>query len=341
MQRPRTTGDSPTIRPAGVRGGTGSMLLDAAMPLQGMARQRANKPAWSERQPGPETRSLENGDGGATLALNRDAEQMRMTGFMPSSETTKRLASLPGYGGHIEGKVAENIHGCTYKVENEQTLRTVDARDMRRTQSMTHTISSPMPLHVAKAMSDDNMRQSIRRHGATRGMDGNAPGVVSHIPGYMVHMPGKLSETVHAHSTGEVSLKSQALRKFNPHVNCESWLRKGMWPSDKRPLYKMVNRFMQTDSQHFFSRAQDEEYSVDNVRLGHTFGLCPQKPVEYKPGDRFVHSKLRNRTEDGGRKDPSLMAPAGQPTHSLLLEEERWRLHHTLAIRNGNQRNAY
>merc|ERR1711920_413848 len=102
----------------------------------------------------------------------------------------------------------------------------------------------------------------------------------------------------------------------------------------------MGNKFVATDMQGLFNEAQERESRESNDRLGRTFGLKPPKSRVYKPGDRYVHS-LCVKQKDETRVDPSKLSPAGQPTHSAYLNEERWRLHNSIAISNGAQRTAY
>merc|ERR1712232_891322 len=146
------------------------------------------------------------------------------------------------------------------------------------------------------------------------------------MAGHMVTMPGKLSESVHGLTTGEASQTAQNLRRFNPHVSCESWIRKGVWPSCRRETYKFNNRFVVADAQHLFSREQDEEYAEHNVRLGHTFGLDPTRPSRMKPGDRYMHTLVGVEKEEK-YKQAHTLPPAGMPTHHVTLDGERWKLH--------------
>lgn len=332
--RPANVSGAPPEKPAGARSGAGTNYLDANLPFAGVVGDTLRKPAATLR---PATRGMTHGDGGEAEVATREKQDFRKTGTMPTRHTAHRLAAVPGYAGHIEGKIAENVHGHTFRHENEHTNKTLDHRTMRRATSASATIYSPIPPHAVTA---ESSRAAERRFGATNGINNKGPNVASYVPGYMVHMPGKLSETVHAHSTGEVSFKSQAYRRTNPHVNCEGWVRKGVWPSDRRPTYKFTTRFEGADAQDLFSRVQEEDFAADNVRLGHVFGLHAKMPVTFAAGDRYIHYKNLKQAS-GGRKDSSEMTPAGQPTHSIKLEAERWKKHNTLSLKNGNQRNAY
>jgi hypothetical protein len=323
----------PPVRAAGARSGIGTVTLDAALPFQGVVGDILAKESKGQKEA---YRILDHGDGGGTEVLSAVTFPGRMTGGHPARQTTKRLGSIPGYGGHVEGKVAENVHGGTYRSENERTQRTLENRDLRRTASCPNTLTITVPPYQ---MTPEALATAQRQHGATMGLNGNALNVAPHIPGYMTTMPGKMSETVHGFTTGESSHKAQELRRCNPHVSCEGWLRKGVWPSDRRPTYKFNTRFMESDAQHLFSRAQDEDFTEDNRRLGHTFGLNPPRPTNLKPGDRYLHTLTKPKKIE--RLNPSEMNAAGKPTHSVELEAERWKMHHTLALKNGNQRNAY
>lgn len=182
------------------------------------------------------------------------------------------------------------------------------------------------------------MRQTrvatMRRHGQVRGIEGDGMNCAPKVPKHGCHVPGEVAESVHAKTPAETSHEAQALRRRNPHVNSSSFLRKGVWPTDKRPLYKFLNRTHGTDTQHYFSQTEDEDHIVKNRRLGRTWGLdLPARNV-YKPGDRFLHIAFERKMN---RLDPSDMPPAGQQSYSTLLDPERWKCHNTMLIGNGNQ----
>lgn len=256
-----------------------------------------------------------------------DADQRRrhcvyspgMTGSMPRHGGTHQRIGLPGYTGHVAGKVAENLHGGTFRAENEHATQLLPLRHLRRTMSLTN------PREVFWNEGDDANR--------SRGLKA-APTV----PGYAGSVPGKLSETVHGMRFAEASESANALRESNPHVHSDGWLRKGNWPSDRMPTYNFNNRFVRTDGQNLWTREQEEEACEANARLGHTFGLKPPKPSHYRPGDRYLHATCRATST---RLDPASVSPAGQPSVSTLLDQHRWRSHHTLSIGNGNQRCAF
>lgn len=329
----------PLERAAGSRSGIGSLMLDAALPLQGIVGDTMRR---EPRGQAPAQRSLDHGDTGSTAVLPRGEIPKRAAGGIPARGTNKRLAAVPGYGGFIEGKVAENLHGGTFRAENERTLLTLQAREVRRTMSDFGTPGrSTLSAPPHSSTSPESIMQMQWRHGSTRGLDGVGLNVAPHIPGTMTHVPGKVSESVHGLTATEASHQAQELRRYNPHVNCEGWLRKGQWPSDKRPTYRFLNRVVQTDTQNLFSRAEDMDFAEDNRRLAQTFGLHPPKSNIMKPSDRYLHSLAASRMgkQDEPRHiDASNMPPAGQPTHSPLLDGERWKLHNALVIKNGNQR---
>merc|ERR1712032_519400 len=128
------------------------------------------------------------------------------------------------------------------------------------------------------------------------------------------------------------------LRRCNPHVHSDGWLRRGKWPADRMATYKFSNRFTQADHQPLFSRLQETEAYDSNQLLGSTFGLTPPKPNCHRPGDRYLHTQCRGKAS---RVDPSTVDVAGQPSESPLLDQGRWLTHNTIGIGNGNQRTAY
>merc|ERR1712232_327125 len=71
--------------------------------------------------------------------------------------------------------------------------------------------------------------------------------------------------------------------------------RKGVWPTDKRPLYKFHNRTMGTDCQHYFASAEEEEYTKLNQRLGHQVS----NPIRRFSIQRGGESTIRLQLETG------------------------------------------
>mmetsp|Transcript_8915 Transcript_8915/g.27111 ORF Transcript_8915/g.27111 Transcript_8915/m.27111 type:complete len:180 (-) Transcript_8915:174-713(-) len=139
----------------------------------------------------------------------------------------------------------------------------------------------------------------------------------------------------------ELSQDATRRRENNPHVTCEGWLRRGQWPADRMATYKWNNRFSRMDAQDLFTPGQEQLAFEANRSLGQTFGLKPKVQNRHKPGDRYIHTLHAKASEkNGGRLDPSKMSPAGEPTHSVILDGQRWTAHNAM-IKNGNQRTAY
>lgn len=244
-----------------------------------------------------------------------------MTGGIPKHGSTwakkpRQTGVIPGYGGHIAGKVAENIHGGTFGCENDRSLRAGPLRDFRRTLSA--------PDHLASYMEGKWDSRSLK--------------AASRIPGYMGTIPGKLSETVHGTRFGEANEMAQSLRNYNPHVSSDGWMQSGSWPVDRKATYKFSNRTTQCDFMPHFTQESEMESYKSNEKLGRVFGLRPPKPNPYGPGDRYMHSFNPVRKS---RSDPSTYEAAGCSSYSSKLDQQRWLCHNALTLTNGNQRTAY
>jgi len=252
--------------------------------------------------------------------LARETDVNYMSGGIPKHAATwakhpRQSGTIPGYCGHIAGKVAENIHGATFGSENERAIRACPMRDMRRTLSA--------PDHLASYTAGKCDTRSLK--------------AASRIPGYMGNIPGKMSETVHAASFGEANENAQSLRNHNPHVTCEGWMQSGTWPVDRRATYKFAGRTTQCDFMPHFTAEMEMESYKSNEKLGRVFGLKPAKQNQYGPGDRHLH--IFNPPKKS-RKDPSTYKAAGCSSYDAKLDQQRWLLHNTLALTNGNQRIA-
>eukprot|EP00927_Polykrikos_kofoidii_P062334 TRINITY_DN5713_c0_g1_i2.p1 TRINITY_DN5713_c0_g1~~TRINITY_DN5713_c0_g1_i2.p1 ORF type:complete len:388 (-),score=56.34 TRINITY_DN5713_c0_g1_i2:340-1437(-) len=345
---------APYVPAAGARSGlgnAGTLKVDASRPFKGVVGDAAARQPSQERR--PVERCVNHRDGSIAEVLPREKRDLHMTGSVPSRTASKRATAVPGYSGHVEGKTSENVFGGTFRADNERSNRILEARSLRRATSAPsgsirappHSACSSSRPRSASAASmrdgvstPDSQRERQRKHGATMGLNGNGLNAAPHMPGQMTHNPGKLAETVHGACPGEVSRQAQKLRRRNPHVSCDGWSRKGQWPSCRRPTHQFVTRFQTADAQNLFSRQQqEEEHAADNKLLGHTFGFNPPKPNDAKAGDRYLHSLCRKVGKKAGRVDPSLEAPAGQPTYCALAESERWRLHHAVTLGRGNQ----
>eukprot|EP00439_Symbiodinium_sp_Y106_P082386 s1674_g21.t2 len=179
----------------------------------------------------------------------RAIEVLDRTGSLSATRACRPLPmqalAIPGYRGHIAGKVSENLHGGTFGSENHLATQSLPLRSMRR------TWSEPF-----RAVNHDPAL------GTGKGLE-----VPSRIPGYSGTIPGKLSETVHGMRFAEASESAQALRTHNPQVTSDGWLKRGVWPVDRMHTYQWNNRFVQTGGQALFSPAQDLE-SLERLRLG-------------------------------------------------------------------------
>eukprot|EP00931_Biecheleriopsis_adriatica_P080984 TRINITY_DN54331_c0_g1_i1.p1 TRINITY_DN54331_c0_g1~~TRINITY_DN54331_c0_g1_i1.p1 ORF type:complete len:335 (-),score=29.96 TRINITY_DN54331_c0_g1_i1:65-988(-) len=303
---------NPDCRAAGIHSGSGHLTLDAGKKHSGLLLDTI-----SRHPPVPSAHNapsfVRSGDG-------KDVEVLHRTGSFssvhesPSRSKGFQTVAIPGYGGHIAGKVAENMHGGTFRQENNLATQSLPHRSMRRTWSE--------PLRIS-------CNSSAKGTGA--GLE-----VAPRIPGYMGTIPGKMSETVHAVRFGEANEMAQAYRRQNHHVTCEGWLKRGVWPVDRLHTYKFNNRFIQSDGQELFHDEHLAESYECNKRLGHTFGIFPPKPNPHKPGDRYIHSKYEKKKV--ARLDPSKVPAAGSSSYAPILEGQRWQMHHALQLKNGNQR---
>lgn len=248
----------------------------------------------------------------------RAIEVLDRTGNLSATRACRPLPmqaiAIPGYRGHIAGKVSENLHGGTFGSENHLATQSLPLRSMRRTWSEPFRAANHDP-----------------ELGTGKGLE-----VPSRIPGYAGTIPGKLSETVHGMRFAEASESAQALRTHNPQVTSDGWLKRGVWPVDRMHTYQWNNRFVQTGGQALFSPAQDLESLEMSKNMGTTFGLHPPQPNPHKPGDRYIHSKFEKKKE--ARLDPSKVPAAGASTYSQILEGERWKVHYALQLQTGCQR---
>lgn len=323
---PTIVAGPPLMRMAGVTSGTaGSAFLDASLPPQGIVREIMARAPRGQR---PAERCMDHGDDApAPQLLQRAEAPLRMTGNMPC-RGSRSMGALPGYGGYVPGKVAENVYGGSFRVENDHTIRTLANRDTHR--AMADTLRSTVP-------EPDSRAKQQRRHGATIGLDGTGLNNSSHVPGYMVEVPGKNAESVYGTTPAEASRQAHALRRYNPHVNSEGWLRGGIFPSDRRSTYSLLHRAQRMDSHTLFSGVQEEQFLPDVQRMGGLFGLKVNEAQIMGAGDRYkhllTHGASGGHSSKKGRADISLMGPAGVSTYSSKLEEERHRLHKAMCYK--------
>lgn len=239
------------------------------------------------------------------------------TAGVSSGSKARQTRCIPGYTGHISGKVAENVHGSGFGPENCRASQELPVREMRRTCSLPNTISAP------------RLDQSC-------GMS-----VAPRVPGYAGAIPGKASESVHGMSIGRANEVAQQLRASNPHVSSDGWMKRGNWPADRMATYKFSAISQRADSHSLFTEEQEQEATIMNKKLGQTFGLRPKKEdrrVPEEKGKRFLH--YHHGGAGGAKIDVTSVGPAGSATHNPALDQERWRLHNALVLTNGNQRTA-
>jgi hypothetical protein len=293
--------------------------LDGALPIKGLVGDVLKKPHRSSSASRADKMSTR--DASDCHVMHREQDINYMSGSIPKHGATwakhpRQTGTIPGYCGHIAGKVAENIHGGTFGSENERAIRAVPIRDFRRTLSA--------PDHLATYTEGKWDTRSLK--------------AASRIPGYMGNIPGKMSETIHGSRFGEANESAQRLRENNPHVTCDGWMQSGTWPVDRRATYKFAGRTTQCDFMPHFTQEMEMESYNSNQKLGRIFGLKPPKPNQYGPGDRYMHTFNPPKKS---RKNPQDYVAAGTCSYSPKLDQQRWLLHNTLAITNGNQRSAY
>eukprot|EP00747_Dinoflagellata_sp_TGD_P163083 gnl/TRDRNA2_/TRDRNA2_181400_c0_seq1.p1 gnl/TRDRNA2_/TRDRNA2_181400_c0~~gnl/TRDRNA2_/TRDRNA2_181400_c0_seq1.p1 ORF type:complete len:369 (-),score=22.86 gnl/TRDRNA2_/TRDRNA2_181400_c0_seq1:150-1169(-) len=301
--------------PAGAHSGASNFYLDGAMPFSGLVGHTVNK-SWPQSYSDKTVAAhLDVGDQDLE-AQPRACFSPHMTGSMPRQGVPRQVANIPGYTGHVARKVAENVHGGTHRHENELAVHPVRPRDS--------TLRRSMSMPDFNASGSKTFTEGLR--------------VSSRVPGYMGNVPGKMSETIHACRFGDSNENAQDLRRKNPFISSDGWMRRSVWPCDRMPTYNWQCRFVGQDSSHMFSKDQTEEAYAANRAMGHTFGLKPPQSNPYKPGDRYLHALTG---KDAGRLDPATMAAAGMSTYNPILDQQRWLVHNTLTLGNGNQRNAY
>ncbi|CAE7665732.1 unnamed protein product [Symbiodinium sp. KB8] len=208
--------------------------------------------------------------------------------------------AIPGYRGHIAGKVSENLHGGTFGSENHLATQSLPLRSMRRTWSE--------PFRAA------NHDPAL---GTGKGLE-----VPSRIPGYAGTIPGKLSETVHGMRFAEASESAQALRTHNPQVTSDGWLKRGVWPVDRMHTYQWNNRFVQTGGQALFSPAQDLE-SLDQVAQGASDLVRVTMPAGF-PRRLIAMFHAPSPPTAGGWRQPGHPPPSPWPGHAGPGGADAW-----------------
>jgi len=256
-----------------------------------------------------------HGDG--TISSPLASKRLRtphLTGGLPRHGVMKQQAAISGYGGHVAGKVAENLHGGSLGEENERASMGLSARD-----SLFMSLSSP-ELHRSTLSS--SFTSSEGSPSPKRGFI-----VAPRIPGFRGHVPGKLSENVHGFNVADANSTANSLRHYNPHANSECWLRKGEWPVDRQMTYKWRGRAATTAMQDHFTNEEQVAMADGNRRLGYTFGMNAPPANRHKPGDRYLHLQDSQVSSKKTRIDPTKMGAAGQSSYSTILDDERRKQH--------------
>lgn len=321
---------------AGARSGIDSMMMEGKKKIRGLTGEtlkQAPRAASEERtMKHPLGKSLQDFRRNRWTAVE-DCESipathypMRMTGGIPKIGVPFPVGNIPGYTGFIPRKVAENVHGDTFGTENERAHLlphyynpTHGSELVERSQSMPEITPSKITWK-----SGEHLGEGLK--------------IVPRVPGYMGHIPGKMAETVHGSRFGDDNEKAQSLRRKNPFVTSEGWLKRSPWPADKMPTYHFQAKMLMTNTDPLFSKVEDIYSLESNQRMGHIFGLKPPTHHRMKPGDRYLHHLTDSF---GQRMEPAVVKVGGQPSQSPKFDQQRWRDHNALTISNGNQRNPY
>eukprot|EP00929_Paragymnodinium_shiwhaense_P122021 TRINITY_DN94532_c0_g1_i1.p1 TRINITY_DN94532_c0_g1~~TRINITY_DN94532_c0_g1_i1.p1 ORF type:complete len:364 (+),score=38.73 TRINITY_DN94532_c0_g1_i1:75-1166(+) len=250
----------------------------------------------------------------ALPSRHRPRSSHSVNGLPRVTGSLRQRVGPPGYSGHISGKVVENVHGNTWGEENRRATGGLAARD-----EQFHSRSAPH-LHqkTVAAMSD-----ALDKYG-----DRPGPGyrVLPRLPGTACHQAGGASESVHGSTFAESSMKGQALRCYNPHPHADGWLRKGEWPAHRTDTYQWrLGQVANAGMLPHFTLAELERANEGSRRLGSTFGMHPPPKSLHMPGDRYVNNGFRK--EKMPHRDHSRLPPAGLATHSIVLDDPRWKYH--------------
>lgn len=321
---------------AGARSGIDSMMMEGKKKIRGVTGETLRQaPRASSTEPTfhhPLGKSLQDFKRTRFTGV-ADCESIpathypsRMSGGIPKIGVPFSVGNIPGYTGFIPRKVAENVHGDTYSIENERAqLIPHYYNPVPGTELVTRSQSMP---EITPAKISWNSGEHT----------GEGLKVVPRVPGYMGHIPGKHAETVHGCRFGDDNEAAQKLRRKNPFVTSEGWLHRSPWPADKMPTYHFQAKMLMSNTDPLFSKIEDIYSLESNQRLGHTFGLRPPKRHRMRPGDRYLHLLTDSF---GQRLEPSVVKVGGQHSESAKFDQQRWRDHNALGIGNGPQRNAY
>lgn len=295
------------VRAAGSHSGSNGCFLESSKPFSGIVQDMLHRQPPAKERPSAQT------TGNVTAqnfeVLTWAASPNHNAGGIPRHGGKFAQVAIPGYKGHITGKVSENAHGQTFGAENERATQMQPLRQMRRTTSAPEQICAPGAA-------------------GTRGL-----AAAPRVPGYAGHIPGKHAETVHGLRFSEASEAAASLREVNPHISCDGWLRRGEWPVDRMATYKWSNRFSRADTQALFSPEQEEDAFESNKRLGQSFGLKAPKVMPLRPGDRFLHCHHKKPPADSKAHAPKSPAEAaGRQSISIQLDHERGIDHRALGL---------
>jgi len=98
------------------------------------------------------------------------------------------MSGLPGYTGYIPGKVAENVHGCTFQCDNERA--TGEVEKLRRGFGTPPVLRAP------------------------------GPAAGTEIPGYMGFVPGRIAENTLGQSLSRCAETAWLQQERNRQEGC-------------------------------------------------------------------------------------------------------------------------
>lgn len=321
---------------AGARSGSDTMMMEGRKRIRGLPgdtlRQAPRASSSGPTMRHPLGASLQDSTHSSWTGVD-DCEAVpathypkRMSGGIPKVGVPVPVGNIPGYTGFIPRKIAENIHGDTYHVENERAIQ------KPHFYNTVHGSLHPNRSQSMPTLPVEKITWKCGEH------NGEGLKTVPRVPGYMGHIPGKSAETVHGQRFGDDNEKAQQLRRKNPFVTSEGWLHRSPWPADKLPTYHFQAKMLMSNTDPLFTKLEDIYALESNRRAGHEFGLRPIKKSKIKPGDRYLHLLTDSF---GQRLEPSVVKTGGLNSQSIKFDQQRWRDHNALTISNGPQRVAY
>jgi len=144
----------------------------------------------------------------------------------------------------VQGKVAENLHGGTFRADNERATQSLPLQRTHGAWAGYNRLSAPPVARTSTSMS-------------------RALKMAPSVPGYMGNIPGKDAETVHGVRMAEAVRVAQKLRDEPPVTEAHSWLSRGVWPVDRMATYKWSNRFSKTNLDPIFTTQEDGHAFVE------------------------------------------------------------------------------